>query len=91
MCSAGVVLFCNTSKKWLKASVAERLEVASNYWGELLGALNSLLLLRAASVTLDLPIQTVVLHCNNHGVINHGNSPCLRSRGRQTSSGILNI
>jgi hypothetical protein len=69
--SAGVVIFCKMSKKWLKASVAERLEVASNYHGKFLGTLIALLILRATSVTPDLPIQTIILHCNNHGVINH--------------------
>jgi hypothetical protein len=89
LCSAGLVLFCKTSKKWLKASAAERLEVASNYCGKLLGALISLLILRAASVTLDLPIQTGVLHCNNHGVINHRNLPRVSLHEKQRQADLI--
>ncbi len=75
LCSAGVVIFCSASKNWLKASVAERLAVASNYCGELLGAVIALLILWAASVTIELPLPSVMFHCNNRGVISHGNLP----------------
>jgi hypothetical protein len=89
LCSAGVVLFCKMSKKWLKDFVTERLEVASNYCSKHLGTLISLLILRAASVTLDLLIQTVVLHCDNHSVINHGNLPLVSLPKKQRQADLI--
>ncbi len=73
LCSAGVIMYCRGTKQWLKASVAELSNDASNYQGKLLGAAVAQLILRAASVTLVLPLPTTVLHCNNHGVTSHSN------------------
>jgi hypothetical protein len=72
--SAGVVVFCASTKQWLKASHAKRSTFAGNYRGELLGALMSLLILWVASSLLLPPLHLVVLHCDNRGVITHGNS-----------------
>jgi hypothetical protein len=74
LCSAGVVVLCTTTKQWLKASLAEWSLCASNYRGELLGALMALLILQAASSQLPPKTNTVVLHCDNRGVNSHGNS-----------------
>ena len=75
LCSAGVVVLCTATKQWLKASLAERSLCASNYRGELLGGLMSLLILKAASSQLSpTTTTTVVLHCDNRGVNSHGNS-----------------
>ena len=74
LCSAGVVVLCTATKQWLKASLAERSLCASNYRGELLGALMALLILQAASSQLPPATNTVVLHCDNRGVNSHGNS-----------------
>jgi hypothetical protein len=76
--SAGVIVFCASTKQFLKASLAECSTFASNYRGKLLGALMSLLILRAASAPLLPPLHSVVLHCaDNSGVITHGNSPLI--------------
>jgi ribonuclease HI len=75
LCSAGVVILCTATKQWLKASLAKRSLCASNYRGELLGALMALLILQAASSHLPpTTTTTVVLHCDNKGVNSHGNS-----------------
>jgi hypothetical protein len=74
LCSAGVVILCTATKQWLKASLAERSLCASNYRGELLGALMALFILQAASSHLPPTTTTVVLHCDNKGVNSHGNS-----------------
>ncbi len=74
LCSAGVVVLCTATKQWLKASLAERSLCASNYRGELLGALLSLLILKAASSQLPPTTTEVVLHCDSRGVNSHGNS-----------------
>jgi hypothetical protein len=74
LCSAGVVIFCQQSRQWLKVSIAERSDAASNYHGELLDAVISLLILSAASVGIVPLIPTTVLYCDNRGVISHSNS-----------------
>jgi hypothetical protein len=89
LCSAGVVIFCSASKNWLKASVAERLAVASNYCSELLGVVIALLILWAASVTLKLPLLSVMLHCDNRGVISHGNSLLVSLSKKQRQADLI--
>ncbi len=76
ICSAGVIMYCKTSKCWLKLSIAKQLDAASNYQEELLGAVVVLLILRAATTrsdTMTHPQQ--VLLCDNRGEISHSNSP----------------
>ena len=62
LCSAGIIMYCRTTRQWLKASVAEQLVSESNYRGELLQAVLSTLILKAASDTTT-TIRTV-LHCD---------------------------
>jgi hypothetical protein len=76
ICSASVVMNCKTSRCWLKLSIAEKSDTASNYQGELLGAVMALLILRAAMASKNTAtrVQQVML-CDNRGVISRGNSP----------------
>jgi hypothetical protein len=74
LCSAGVIFYCRRTKLWLKVSITERSNAASNYQGELLGAVLALLILCAVSEGLGAPFPHILLHCNNRGVISHGNS-----------------
>ncbi len=89
LCSVGVVIFCSASKNWLKASVTKRLAVASNYCGDLLGAVIALLILQAASVTLELHLPSVMLHCDNCGVISHGNLPLVSLSEKQRQADLI--
>ena len=91
LCSAGVILYCSTSKQWLKASVSERSDASSNYRGELLGAVLSLLILRAASASLDHLSPTTTLHCDNRGVIQHCNSPHTTLPEKQKQSDLIRL
>ncbi len=77
LCSAGVIMHCRGTKQWLKASVAEWSNDARNYQGKLLGAAMALPILCAASVTLVPPLPTIMVHCDNCGVISHSNSPLM--------------
>ncbi len=75
ICLAGVIMYCKTSKCWLKLSNAEESDVASNYRGKLLGAVIALLILRATTASENaVPHSQQVLLCDNHRVISHGNS-----------------
>ena len=64
-CSAGIVMYCSMTKKWLKASVADHSDLASNYRGELLGAVLSLLIIKAATDGKPAPMNKLMLHCDN--------------------------
>jgi hypothetical protein len=92
ICSAGVIKYCKTSKCWLKLSIAEQLNAASNYRGELLGALVAHLILRDATTrsdTMTYPQQ--VLLCNNCGVVSHGNSPLQSLPEKQKQADLIRL
>ena len=91
LCSAGVIIYCRQTKCWLKVSVAERSDAASNYRGELLGSILSLLILRAASDGLAPPRSLVVLHCDNRGVITHGNTPFTSLSDKQQQADLIRL
>jgi hypothetical protein len=84
-------MYCRGTKQWLKASAAERSDGASNYQGELLGTVVAQLILRAASVTLVTPLPTTALHCDNHGVISHSNSPLMSLPEKQKQSDLIRL
>lgn len=75
VCSAAVVIYCKVSKKRLKCAVAEETDQADNYRGEILGGVLDQLLLRAATARRSSPYKEVVVHCDNRGVLTHGNDP----------------
>jgi hypothetical protein len=91
LCSAGVIIFCQRSRQWLKVSVIERSNAASNYRGELLGAAIFLLILRAASVGIVSPIPTTILYCDNRGVIFHSNSPLTALPKKQKQAHLIRL
>jgi hypothetical protein len=91
VCLAGVIMYCRGTKQWLKASVAERSNDASNHQGKLLGAAMALLILRAASVTLVPLLPNIVLHCDKHGVISHNNSPLTSLPKKQQQSDLIRL
>jgi hypothetical protein len=74
-CLVGVIIYCRSSRQWLKSSIAESSEAASNYRGELLGAVIALLILQASSHNLTGPLPAITLFCDNCGVLSHGNNP----------------
>ena len=71
--SAGVYIYCKITRKMAKCGVAEHSDDASNYRGEILGAIIAQLILRAASRRASSPFQPVIIHCDNRGVLLHGN------------------
>ena len=77
-CSGAFILRCTMSGKEISGCFVDESEDASNYRGELLGALGPLLIIRAATESRPsnshLPSE-IQLHCDNKGVLNHGNDP----------------
>ena len=81
-CSGAFILRCRESNREIKGCFTDNSHGADNYRGELLGSLGPLILLRAAflscpdsSVREDASVSTIRLHCDNRGVVLHGNDP----------------
>jgi hypothetical protein len=55
LCLAGIIIFCQSLRQWLKGSVAKSSDATSNYRGKLLGAVIALLILCTAAANLILP------------------------------------
>jgi hypothetical protein len=91
LCSAGVVIFCRSSRNWLKVSVVECSHDASNYRGELLGAVLSLLILQAATTASEAPSSLPTLYCDNRGVIFHCNSQLVALSEKQKHANLIRL
>jgi hypothetical protein len=91
LCSTGVIIFCQQSQQWLKVSIAECSDAASNYRREFLGIVISLFILRAASVGIVPPIPTAILYCDNRRVISHSNSPLTALSKKQKQADLIRL
>jgi hypothetical protein len=81
LCLAGILIYCGTSKCWLKTLVAEQMDSAT---------VLTLLILRAAESDLVPPLlPKVVLYCDNHGILSHGNSPLLLLPQKQKQTNLI--
>jgi hypothetical protein len=81
MCSGAFILHCTETGNEMKGCFVDESDNADNYRGELLGALGPLLLIRAAAIyngispdPENLPTVKVQLHCDNKGIVGHGNN-----------------
>jgi hypothetical protein len=90
-CLAGVIIYCRSSRQWLKSSIAESLKKVSNYCGELLGAVIALLILRASSHILTEPLPAITLFCDNRGVLSHGNKPYAALPEKQKQADLIRL
>ncbi len=90
-CSAGVIIYCRSSRQGLKSSTAESLEAASNYCRELLGAVIALPILPASSHNLTVPLPSITLFCNNRGVLSHGNNPYTALPEKQKQADLIHL
>jgi hypothetical protein len=85
----GVIIFCSSTRQWLKSSVAELSDTASNYGRELLRAVIALLILHAAYKGLPQPLPHATLFCNNWGIHSHGNSHLTAIPEKQKQADII--
>jgi hypothetical protein len=81
-CSGAFILWCRDTGLEAKGCFTDNSLDSDNYRGELLGSLGPLLLLRAAfmscsdkNLLADASVSTILLHCDNRGVVLHGNDP----------------
>jgi hypothetical protein len=91
LCSAGIIIYCQHTFQWLKASIVKKSKAASNYRGELLGAVMALLIIRAATVSVTIPQLCMTLFCDNNGVISHGNSPWSSLPEKQQQADLIHL
>jgi hypothetical protein len=89
MCLAAVIMYCWDSKNWVKVTVVQRSNKASNYRGKLLGAYIPLLILQATTGNMQGPYPLSTLFCNNRGVISHGNSPQVTLPEKQVQADLI--
>jgi hypothetical protein len=87
--AAGVMIYCTATGCQAKGAIAEFSPDADNYRGEILGGMLLQLILRAASQNRTLEYQPVVIHCDNKGVVNHGNSPGRALGEKQSQADVL--
>ena len=87
--SAGVYIYCKITRKMAKCGVAEHSDDASNYRGEILGAIIAQLILRASSRRASSPFQPVTIYCDNQGVLAHGNDPSSSLSEKQPQADLL--
>jgi hypothetical protein len=90
-CLAGVIMYCSTSKKWLRSSIVECSNAASNYRVELFGSVMALLILRAATEKSCRPYPLQTLYCDNRGVIQHSNTPRIALTEKQKQANLIRL
>jgi hypothetical protein len=86
-CSGAFILRCRDSGQEIRGCFTDNSTDSDNYRGELLGSIGPLLLIRAAfmachdtSLLEDASVSTILLHCDNRGVVLHGMTHTALSR-----------
>ncbi len=89
ICSAAVIMYCSSSNQWAKISVAECLESADNFCGQLLGAVIIQYIIQAAAADLPGILGLVCLYYDHQGVIAHRNSSRKVLPDKQAQSNLI--
>jgi hypothetical protein len=74
ICSAAVMIYCTRSAMKCTCIIADLSPSASSYRGEILSAILTQLILRAASTGTMGPFPRLNKDCGNNGVVLHGNN-----------------
>ena len=91
VCSAGFIIHCNQTNQTAIGSVVDKTSSADNYRGEILGGVVVQFVLRAATPRRSLPYQTPLIHCDNNGVVLHGNEPSQSLKEKQAQVDVLRV
>ncbi len=89
--SAAILIYCKTTKKVCKCTIAEQSQSAGSYRGEILGGVVTQLILRAAVQVRMGPYPLTIEDCNNDGVVKHGNTPFRPLLSTQLNADVLRI
>jgi hypothetical protein len=98
-CSGAFILHCTATGNEISGCFVDESIDSNNYRGELLGALGPLLILRAAfesNPSLASSPETIatiyqLLHCDNNGVVGHGNDQQGPLKQDQTQSDLIRL
>jgi hypothetical protein len=99
-CSGAFIIHCTETKREIKGCFVDQARDANNYRGELLGSLGPMLILKAAYESNPDPIETALasnpnltinLHCDNKGVLTHGNSPFQSLKAEQSQADLIRL
>ena len=92
ICAAGIVLLCSQTGRMGTIQCCEKSnrKTASNYRGELIGALITSQILKVAS-THTSSNRTVQLYCDNLGVIHHASHPERPTKDKQPQSDVITL
>jgi hypothetical protein len=92
VCSMALLMRCRVTSQELTCTWMELSASADNYRGELLGALCCSLLLKAAtSIPAVYPKHPLPRHCDNMGVIKHGNTIYGTLKDGQAQSDVIRL
>jgi hypothetical protein len=91
VCSAAVMIVCESTGLICKCTIAEYSSPASSYRGKILGAILTQLILLVVVKERMGPYPMVAEDCNNYGVVLHGNKPFYPLPESQTQSDILQV
>jgi hypothetical protein len=89
--SAAVMIYCKTTKKVCKCTIAEQSQSAGSYRGEILGGVVTQLILCATVQGRMGPYPLTFEDCKNDGVVKHGNTPFRPLSSTQSNADVLRI
>ncbi len=89
--AAAIMIYCKTTKKGCKCTIAEQSQSAGSYRREILGGVVTQLILRAAVQGRMGPYPLTIEDCDNDGVVKHGNTSFRPLLSTQLNADILRI
>ena len=87
--SAAVMIYCKTTKKVCKCTIAEQSQSALSYRGEILRGVVTQLILRAAVQGRMGPHPLTIEDCDSDGVVKHSNTPFRPLSSAQSNADVL--
>jgi hypothetical protein len=89
--TVAIMIYCKTTKKGCKCTIAEQSQSAGSYKGEILGGVVTQLILHVAVQGRMGPYPLTIEDCNNDGVVKHGNTPFRPLLSTQSNADVLHI
>ncbi len=85
------MIYCTRTRQTCTCTIVECSSLASSYRGEILGAILTQLILRAASLGTIGLFPVLNEDCDNNGVVFHGNSYSKPLPASQTQADVLQV
>ena len=91
LCSAAFVLSCSRTGFQASGTLVERCDSADNYRAEALGAAAGLLVIKAATSKRRRYLSILKAHCDNMGIVKHGNAAESSCPDRQVQADLITL